>query len=158
MIPSGVKCAHLAWERSGPLSAQCPVLRAKGEQRWHSLSVLSVGHSQLRGLKLSFRLFKAVMRAVCLNSQDSLWDETLILLFNQKWQCDLCHVVCGDEKLAQVTWLLHCMTCIRTYLLHLQPPPVWPSLGSPAVTQCELTGQTQLCLIFCLLHSFQNYI
>lgn len=87
------------------------------------MSVLSVGHSHLRRIKLSFRLFKDVMRAVCLNSQGNLWEETLIFLFNQKWQCDLCHVVYGDEKLAQVIWLLHYVTYLRTYLLHLQQPP-----------------------------------
>lgn len=62
--------------------------------------------------------------SVCLNSQGNFWEKTLLFLLYWKRQCGTRHVVCGDEKLAQVTRLLPSVTYLRTYLLCLQQPPV----------------------------------
>lgn len=72
-----------------------------------------------------------------------------LFTFNWKWQCDICHVVSGGAEVNEVIWLLHYVTYLRTYLLHLQQPSLFvlPHNSAVAATWVNL-WQMHLCVIF----------
>lgn len=99
-------------------------------------------------------IFKEAIIDICLKFIGQLLRRNTVFFLLIKvtmWHLSCCVWWC---RVTEVTWLLHYVTYLRTYLLHLQQP----SLPLPTfllLLQVEFCDK-RICVTFCLLHSFQT--